>query len=463
MEKLQVNNFKAFCEETVFEFAKKSCLFFGENGSGKSSIYEAIKLLFFKDKIENVKIRPTLTPEEKDQCRQDLYSSYNNKKNNTSFQLNINSEDYSVFNNIEYQVFMISSENINYKSNIFLTDLIKSVYFTIEVEVENFLDEHSELIELEVNSVLKNFKENIQIKIDSSDNYKCIITDQERKLVRGDELYIYFNEAKLDLVILLFLFVIAQLLNDTTKKNKILVLDDFITSLDTANRTFLIDYILKTFVGYQKIIFTHNISFYNLITYIINNKYKQSDDWTFFNLYEIDKSHRIYFHSIVEDTDKIREDYQIENSDIIHIGNRIRKRFEILLYEFSKLLMLGAVEDTKKILSLLTQDRPLYFHEHKTSIDLIDDIQVTLNSDNHYRLANRIQRKIDTYKKENFNNLKVILKNLILYQKVTMHPLSHGTIGLANFTTKEIEESLDLLKKLETILNSYENNDVVSV
>lgn len=83
------------------------------------------------------------------------------------------------------------------------------------------------------------------------------------------------------------------------KEKNILVLDDFITSLDIANRTSIIKYIFDNFRNFQILIFTHNVYFYNLITYMINEYYKSdkklnNSKWSFTNLYEIENDHFIY-------------------------------------------------------------------------------------------------------------------------------------------------------------------------
>lgn len=456
MEKLVINSFKAFNEEVELDIDNKNILVYGENGAGKSSIYEAIKLVFFQEKIERNVIRASMTPEEKSQKRNDLISSYNNKIHNNPFEIRINNTNYLDFDKNQYQVFMICTDDIYIAENISLESIINNCYIDIE-NTSVFFNDYYDLIEYEVNRVLReDFKEIIQISIDSTDNFKCIISDGTRNLSRKENIKDYFNEAKLNLVLLLLSFATIHLSIDSSKK-KILVLDDFITSMDAANRTFLINYIIKTFDDCQKIIFTHNISFYNLVIYTVNNIYKHHNKWLLFNLYEIENSHRIYQSSHVEDVDKIREDYNKVDCDIVQIGNRIRKKFEILLYELSKLLMIGAVEESKKILSLIIHGKPIYYHNNKTSIDLISEIETTLNSGNHHKLAKRIQDKIDHYKGEDLNNLKAILKKLILYQKVTMHPLSHGTIGLPPFTPKEITESLSLLKELESSLSGLVN------
>ena len=68
-----------------------------------------------------------------------------------------------------------------------------------------------------------------------------------------------------------------------------------------------------------------------------------------------------------------------------------------------------------------------------------------------------------TVKQNDFPNLQQILKQLKLYRKVTMHPMSHGTVGQTAFTTKEIEQSLDLLERFEARLKAFVDQNVSGI
>jgi len=70
--------------------------------------------------------------------------------------------------------------------------------------------------------------------------------------------------------------------NETENNLKLLVLDDFLTSLDMANRKIIAKYILDNFEDYQIIILTHNLQFNNLIKRLLDNDKWDTKVW--FNL-----------------------------------------------------------------------------------------------------------------------------------------------------------------------------------
>jgi len=468
MKKLELINFKAHKKsddgktlQIDLTDSKNNFLLYGDNGAGKSSIYEAIKIIFFKDRISE-EIPSANTEEEQEQINSDFWSQYNNKISNENFEININDSSYLEFSIDDYQTFMFSLDELFIEDSIKLDNLLTKLYFNLNSDIDVFCSSNYQTIEDGVNSSLQSFRENIKIEIDKEDDYTIKVIDTHRNLESKVEIKKYFNEAKLNLITLLLIFESIKVSKDDAL-NKILVLDDFITSLDVANRTFLMQYIFDNFKDFQILLFTHNVYFYNLIMYLINDIYLKDnqlnkDRWTFANLYEIDNSHKLYIKGSVDRVSDIRT--ALSTSTIENTGNKIRQRFEVLLYEFSKLFMIGAVEDSKKILTRIAYGQNLYFKNKKTAFDLIYELEEILDLDNPQNLQNRLKGKIQSYKQTGFRDIQDTVRKLKLYQKVTLHPMSHGTIGQSSFTMNEINESLDLLEKFETYINGLADKGV---
>ncbi|MGJ1367906.1 hypothetical protein [Sphingobacterium spiritivorum] len=464
MQKLRLSKFKAFKDELLIPFANKNLLLYGENGAGKSSLYESIKVIFYHQKLVEHISAPT--PEELAQRKNDFWSNYNNKIDNHDFEIEINDDQYNSFDTELYRVFMISLEEMKIGNKIHLKEIIENFFFRID-GIDSLCAEGFLLVQDDVNNKLKSFNESVAIEIDNEDDYAIKIIDTNKNVESKVEIKKFFNEAKLNTIVLLLLLSFIELSKTPDKKN-ILVLDDFITSLDASNRTFLIKHILENFQNDQVLIFTHNISFYNLVMFMINKERSLANTWLFANLYEINNCHRIYFKNAIDRTKAIREDYNNivtpgTSSEIEAIGNRIRRKFEILLYEYSKLLMVGAVEDSNKIIDRIMYGKSAYYNSKKTASDLVDNLQSIIDENNPNNLSGRLQSEINNFKKHDFDNFQKIIKDLKLYQKITMHPLSHGVIGMPTFTTREIEISFELLEKMEEFLKDMVDTNVSTI
>lgn len=464
MNSLKIEHFKAYKDAILIDFTSnnKNLLLYGENGSGKSSLYEAIKVIFFKSRLEQ-EIPSSLIPEEEEVLKTEFWNKYNNNQSSEDFIITINGDSYISFDTSDYQVFMIAMDRFCFQDRIKLDELLSSNFDLTIDNIESLCRDRYEDIQNSVNEKLREFREeNIEISIDNEDDFSVKIKDNIKGLDYKDNLSSYFNEAKLNLIVLLLIFE-SILMSEQENKKRILVLDDFITSLDMANRTFLMKYIFDKFDGYQKIILTHNVYFYNLIMYLVNDIYYNTNQWLFANLYEINNEHKLYIKAELT-VDKIKTEYRDSPENIESIGNDIRKRFEQLLHELSKLFMIGAVEDSKKIIEHIENDKAIYWKKKvskkdkdKTATNLLNDIENILNSE---QLKEEIESKISEYKLEDLKNFKTIIKELKLYQKVTMHPMSHSSDGLSSFTQREIEVSLILLEKFEKSIKDLVGSDV---
>lgn len=451
MKKLELTSFKAHKELRV-DFDNKSFLLYGDNGAGKSSIYDALKLEFFKSKIEESIEISTIAKELSEEDKDEFFRKYNNTELNNNFNINLEKDMTQ-----EYQVFMLNLEDTEFQKYLSLLDLIDKVYFTIP---SNSILQYSK-IEKRANELLASFKEDILLRIDNEDNYSIKITDIRRSLLDVKDIKRYFNEAKLNLVVFALLFAIVELFRDQEKK-KVLIFDDFITSLDMSNRTFLMKYILETFgEKFQIVILTHNVYFYNLIMYLVNDVYKQKDDWQYANLYETGQEHKLYMKSMIINISDIQKELDGDNPNFQTIGNQVRQKFERLLYEFSKAIMIGAVEESNKILGLIENSKNIYLKKqgNKSSYDLVSEIEELLEENNPNNLNHRLKSKINGYRLGELTNLQSILRELKLYRKVSMHSLSHGRIGQSIWSKKEINQSLILLRKLEESLKTLDTSE----
>lgn len=465
MKKLEIQNFKAFGSETATfggtdkEGKPLNILCYGENGAGKSSVFEAVKFVFHYRRILRERHIQHLTGERLNNALRQLQIDYRNKKApaDANFVIKLNGIDYQTFDATHYHAYLINGDNLVVGKQIDVKRLLLSAYLAkhdIEVMLtQDFLD----LIIDETNRALSDyFYEEIRVDKSQNGDYMLRIDDDARDIHQDDDIKLYFNEAKLHLVALLLLLSAVELMSPTEESEKrLLVLDDFITSLDMANRTFLYRYIIQKFPTFQKLIFTHNTSFYNLCSHLINEDQEQQKLWIRQGQFEYNGKHVSYADDSVVSADSLDKQLRDHPGDLSHIGNKVRQYFEVLLHQLSMLLVAGAREETNYLLNEISQkaNRRSFHIENgrlKTSTDLVNSLMNVVDHTPQERQLQVITRYLNQYRgNQDTDVLSENLRAMKIYQKVALHKSSHGHEDLPDMSAKEIRASLAVLKKLE--------------
>lgn len=482
IENIIVEKFKAFKEKTTFDIKKRNLLVYGENGAGKSSVFDALKLVFFYKRIRD-KHQVGATPEEQRERWNSFLSKKYNHLNETEFVVKVNDNNLQTFiehaDYNDYHVCMINNSDIQVGEYISYRQLMEKVYFHGDVNSLMQDEESTDYISLEVNKDLKeSFKEeNVTVAISVENDLKCSL-----KGPWSDDAYIenirdYFNEAIINLIVLLLLFNTIKVLEEKERgKVWILVLDDIITSLDASNRVLLMRYIHVKFSKYQKFVFTHNISFYNLWIYTINNLKKETEQWKYMNIYNCGGKHKVYEYKQPKDKEntmsqKLRDRLDSGNEDLQDLGNDIRRYFEVLLHEFSKIVHVGGKNECAHILNRLESGQTVYLYKDeknhiKTADDMLDHMKGIIGLERNDIMMTTFRRKSADYRANKFLSQTVlpVLNELRMYQKLSMHPLSHAHLqGVPTYTEKELSITIALLGKFESVVNELMNFDVSTI
>ena len=464
MKQLTLENFKAFggdravLGDTTAEGQPMNILCYGENGAGKSSIYEAIKYVFHKARIENEKIPAHLTGVQRQNAERQILIDYRNCMSTNPVNVTVNGESLSTFDTSHYHVYMIDGADLAVERQINVKQLLKSMYLGHHDIDQEVTQDFFETILDETNRVLKEFFfEEVTVEVSQNGSFLLKINDDKQNLHSDDFLKIHFNEAKLHLIVLIIALSSVMLMAPSEADQKrILVLDDFITSLDTANRSFLYQYITSCFKSYQLIIFTHNTSFYNLCDHFLKEVPEENQKWLRQGIYEYNHKHCIYAKKNVDRIKEIEKELENNPGNTPNIGNDVRQYFEVLLHQLAMLLMAGAKEETTFIIKEICQkSNSRFFHIDDHGISdlraLFKDINDVMRHAPENQQWEKIKRIINKFNNtaESADKLSENIQAMSLYQKVVLHQSSHGHEGLPNLSGKEIKASIEVMRKIE--------------
>lgn len=476
MNTLSVSRFKAFKNEVKIESleSSKNLVICGENGAGKSSLFDAIKLSVYYRRLltENVKT-PATDVGYVNEVETWKQRQFQNKSQNDPFSITIDGVSYEMYQErMSQNVYMISAKDLQTRDKIVLEDLFQTVFYP---QSNNYHLEQALVDEIlsAASNVLKNrMAENLVLCTDPQygERYVVSVHDEVRGFSEHDDLRQYFNEAKLHIIQLVLLLVYSKYSSAEGMVGKMLVLDDVISSLDSGNRIFLTRYLLEEFRDYQKVILTHNVGFFNLIRNCIRRYGTDAEyaQWVFQTLYEYQGDCRIYQYNMEK---KFASDLLIEvmnadstdNEKIQSLGNVVRKRFEIATVELARIFSVGDMASLEEVLTKMANPgSKLYLslsntgnHDLLTISDLIEKIEKTIEDehvdDNHLR--DLLRQTITEYKdNDDLKTLRESLNENRIFQKVVLHPMSHG-LGDVTFSYKELKVSAALLRIMESIIN----------
>lgn len=469
---IKISNFKFFIEEDI-NLNNKNVVVYGENGSGKSSFREAISAFFSFDNLDEQKNRFTgVTPAIKLTFSDG--STFSNNDTMPSFITN--SERFFIYHNLLSQVISESDllisvqkhlkDKFNFLDSFFLRlDTLKEKihnYSIIgehdDVSQKTLIEEKNVLLEEldtkltqlfeQVKSVLEGFDEphKVSFQIDNSD-IEFGLTPSETKpynikvkiLIDDlDNIISNNNEATIKATSLAFYLALINLHHDNTTQMKLMVFDDFLLSLDMAHRKYVIEYILRSYPNFQKIILTHDLTFFknirSVITVLDNDPLK---NWKYFNIFSRKNTSycepKLYdFNSTDNYLEMAKTAYT--NNELEKAANLLRKEAEKLLSQLKIKLQVGK----KDMLHALIQQFKVNQHYYEDPHKLLKEIHDTATGTEKDRLDESLLEP-------------EMLKNIFsvdLDRAILLNLGSHANTDETIYR-KEIQGAINTLKKLK--------------
>lgn len=543
IKEVQLKYFK-FHIDLPIDFDSKNLLIYGENGTGKSSIYEALYSNFYHkkrlDKYIASNIQETYRnrnfPTEKlevniqfdnsrilnrkenhiddlnilnvEKQRKQLLPYFTeptiyfanekvlNRLTKENFYITLNETLFEHFTQMKSQ-YTNANENHHFKrfsqfNNLEklkekIIDKVGNDIIKIRNEFEEIIKSENEALKFvfntmfptnEINKIINEyFDENFRISfiITPAQSGNSDILEFNPPVIKikiddiecNGKLSHHFNEAKLKLIGVAIYFALAKKYEVLGDGFKLLVLDDFLTSLDMANRKLIIKYILEEFKDYQKLILTHNLQFFNMARKMINLDNEDAKEWKVQKLFVHDN--QAFFYD--KDISYLKEaNESLARGDQYSAGNFIRKEFERIVTEFEQLLELGKVEDLQNIIDALKSKDKHYIYSHKKRNDFYGQVENILNdttkADNiKIRCIESTLHKLGrteinfTEKIENTDGsvsditIKALINKGEFYKNFILNPTSHDDIE-AEIYTNECKNAINILKYLNSIVNN---------
>jgi len=392
INKIQLNNFRFFGddeEHNTFELNGQNTLIYGENGSGKSSLFRAFEFLA-QTKVNKEEFGysknifgtqpPSLVFElDNDQT---LIIDENHLENNLDYikalsifkpmleyknllkihyQTDKSKEEINIYEMLRdlFKEYPISQEMKKANPNLVGLERLGEIknpdsYFNmlrdilntgVLEDINSYLLKFNKLFHIDTFFFDKEFTEDgkvefvVNVKIDFMENLL-------------DTYHHFLNEAKLTALALAIHFAIIRNVSDKLENNsfKLLILDDLLISLDMSNRLNLIDLLKESFSDFQIFFFTHDKGLFEI--------FKDKMEWKAFEIYvkqsdggfEVPfiKKTLTYFESAVKYfgehdypacANYLRKEVERlkkikEAQEQIHNEGRILKKFKKMIYSF---------------------------------------------------------------------------------------------------------------------------------
>jgi energy-coupling factor transporter ATP-binding protein EcfA2 len=452
--KIELENFRAFYNNYVIDLSTsgKNLLVYGENGSGKSSLYKALKYFLdsHRQNLNFLDFKNIFNPKDEGHIKFSLRVDKKSAEKIITWSHDIKETHEGVILEsaktkgfIDYKKLLetyflhIDNDRVN------IYDLLMSKllpYSENEISHNTFEFDYEELLKSpkskQPTELLKNYNDGLSIKLDSIEtkaneilkmfDYKISIQfdfagikfdgrpkEAEKRIFQKDiwlqvdffdksklaQHHLVLNEAKLSAIAISIFF--ASILEQPSSDLKVLALDDVLIGLDMSNRMPIIDILEKYFSDYQIFFMTYDKTWFDIIRQKVSDR-----DWKYIEFFS--NANNDFEVPVYADNQNFieRAEYYLSQGDLKSSVVYLRSEFENQLKKFC--------DKHNLAVKYKLNQRKL------TTEDFLQPVMQKMGAD--------------------------VLKNEIeLHRTVILNPLSHSTI--ASIESKEVQKSIEVIKR----------------
>ena len=467
--KIELENFRAFYNNYLIDLGKdgKNLLVYGENGSGKSSLYKALKYFLdsHRQNLNFLDFKNIFNPKDeghiKFSMRADRGSaetmvtwSHDTKETHDgvilesaktkgfidykklleTYFLHIDNDRVNIYDLLMLKLLPYSENEITHNAFEFdYEELLKSPKSKQPTELlKNYNDGLSiklDSIKSKANEILKMFDYKISIQFDFAGiKFDGRPKEAEKRIIQReiwlhvdffnkeklDKHHLILNEAKLSAIAISIFF--ASILEQPSSDLKVLALDDVLIGLDMSNRMPIIDILQKYFTDYQIFFMTYDKTWFDIIRQKVTDK-----EWKYIEFFS--NTNDDFEVPVYADNQNFieRAEYYLSQGDLKSSVVYLRSEFENQLKKFC---------DKHNIaVKYKINQRKL------TTEDFLQPVMQKIGDD---ALKNEIE----------------------LHRTVILNPLSHSTI--ASIESKEVKKSIGVIQRFITKLSKINEQQQVA-
>ena len=467
--KIELENFRAFYNNYLIDLGKdgKNLLVYGENGSGKSSLYKALKYFLdsHRQNLNFLDFKNIFNPKDEGHIKFSMRADRGSAETMVTWSHDTKeTHDGVILESAKTKGFIDYKKLLetyflhidNDRVNIYDLLMLKLLpYSENEISHNTFEFDYEELLKSpkskQPTELLKNYNDGLSIKLDSIKSkaneilkmfdYKISIQfdfagikfdgrpkEAEKRIIQReiwlhvdffnkeklDKHHLILNEAKLSAIAISIFF--ASILEQPSSDLKVLALDDVLIGLDMSNRMPIIDILQKYFTDYQIFFMTYDKTWFDIIRQKVTDK-----EWKYIEFFS--NTNDDFEVPVYADNQNFieRAEYYLSQGDLKSSVVYLRSEFENQLKKFC--------DKHNLAVKYKLNQRKL------TTEDFLQPVMQKIGDD-------------------------ALKSEIELHRTVILNPLSHSTI--ASIESKEVKKSIGVIQRFITKLSKINEQQQVA-